>query len=701
MRKIILERFRHVLLAKGVFLPLLLLQVQAEGQIEGPEDGPMAHQTSPTDQGSPSPAGLLRLDQIVIHGRRPVAGDVVPLDTTHAHTRIAIDPAVAGMTTVEELMEREVGVQIRRFGGPGSTSQVSLRASSPQQVSVYIDGIPLNPASSGSYDLSNISLDELEAIEIYRGSSPASFGASPMGGVVNLVTRKLSGERGGHAEVNAGSFGTRGASLDYSLPGKIMDAFAVVDHLRSDGDYKFIDDGGTTTTSADDHEFSRVNNDLEQTHAFVKLGARLTRDTSLELSHDIFDKDKGIPGRSNNQTRHVRYGVDQSITHMKITADRVGGVGSRISARLHSMLFEERFVDTFGTSGELGLGQQDNENQTREWGLQMAWQKEFFHHTLDAGYRLQREEYRPEDKLLPLPFPGSDRDTHHLSLQDAWSFLDNRLALVPSVQAQFIDNSIRREAAGLSLIANDDSDERWNWNLGSRYQALAGLLLRANVGTAVRLPTFSELFGDRGVTVGNNDLRLEESVNWDVGLDWDVHDLPEKFSDHRLSLGYFEHTRKNLIQFVFDGRGVGKARNISRAEVRGVEIEQGVSWLEWFRFSHTLTLIDDEITASPFATDIGKRIPGIYDKTYTARAEFFRSGFKLYYELFAQDEMFYDKSNLLRAAVKNINNAGASYRYRRMEFALDVKNFTDEKVEDFGGWPLPGLGTTFSFKLNI
>lgn len=62
--------------------------------------------------------------------------------------------------------------------------------SSADQVSIYLDGILLNTASSGAVNLADLPLDNVEKIEVYRGTSPAKFAASGIGGVVNIVTKK-------------------------------------------------------------------------------------------------------------------------------------------------------------------------------------------------------------------------------------------------------------------------------------------------------------------------------------------------------------------------------------------------------------------------------------------------------------------------------------------------------------------------------
>ena len=74
--------------------------------------------------------------------------------------------------------------------GLGSYSTLSIRGSNANQVRIYVDGVPLNNAQGGEVNLSDLSFDNLEKIEIYKSGSSPGFSGSAIGGTVNLVTSK-------------------------------------------------------------------------------------------------------------------------------------------------------------------------------------------------------------------------------------------------------------------------------------------------------------------------------------------------------------------------------------------------------------------------------------------------------------------------------------------------------------------------------
>jgi len=55
-------------------------------------------------------------------------------------------------------LDAATGVNVRRYGGLGSFSTVSIRGSTSEQVQIFIDGVPLSSAVGGGIDLSCISL---------------------------------------------------------------------------------------------------------------------------------------------------------------------------------------------------------------------------------------------------------------------------------------------------------------------------------------------------------------------------------------------------------------------------------------------------------------------------------------------------------------------------------------------------------------
>jgi len=84
----------------------------------------------------------------------------------------------------------------------GITGQLS------QRMQVLLDGRPLHePYVLDGINWNNIpvNLDDIERIEVFRGSNSASYGANAFLGVANIITRSAAQSAGGYVEVHAGS----------------------------------------------------------------------------------------------------------------------------------------------------------------------------------------------------------------------------------------------------------------------------------------------------------------------------------------------------------------------------------------------------------------------------------------------------------------------------------------------------------------
>ncbi|MCE5252580.1 TonB-dependent receptor, partial [bacterium] len=78
--------------------------------------------------------------------------------------------------TVDEVLDSEVGIDTRSLGGIGGRTSVSIRGSTSEQIEVYIDGIPLSAGGSGLTGFAFVPMSQVDRIEIYRGTSPGTFG---------------------------------------------------------------------------------------------------------------------------------------------------------------------------------------------------------------------------------------------------------------------------------------------------------------------------------------------------------------------------------------------------------------------------------------------------------------------------------------------------------------------------------------------
>jgi vitamin B12 transporter len=121
--------------------------------------------------------------------------------------------------TVSEILTQVPGLHVDESGARGGLSSVYIRGGDPNFTAIMIDGVPINDptnARGGSVDLSTLTPENIERIEIVRGPASSLYGSDPMAGVINIVTRRGDKESRYGFTLQGGSFGHARGVLDTS-----------------------------------------------------------------------------------------------------------------------------------------------------------------------------------------------------------------------------------------------------------------------------------------------------------------------------------------------------------------------------------------------------------------------------------------------------------------------------------------------------
>lgn len=95
-----------------------------------------------------------------------------------------------GATNVGEALATQPGVRVDpgAYGFLGGPSAIQIQGFDLQRVLILEDGEPVVGDVGGAIDLANLSLADLDRIEIVTGPTSALYGSSAIGGVVNVIT---------------------------------------------------------------------------------------------------------------------------------------------------------------------------------------------------------------------------------------------------------------------------------------------------------------------------------------------------------------------------------------------------------------------------------------------------------------------------------------------------------------------------------
>ena len=113
----------------------------------------------------------------------------------------------SGALNIPDLLRLVPGFQVSHLSGQNLTAQYhGLADQNPKRMQVMIDGRSVYHAAFGGvrWDTLPISLNDIERIEVLRGSNAASYGSNAFMGVVNIITRHPSQDRGDQITLTGG-----------------------------------------------------------------------------------------------------------------------------------------------------------------------------------------------------------------------------------------------------------------------------------------------------------------------------------------------------------------------------------------------------------------------------------------------------------------------------------------------------------------
>lgn len=457
--------------------------------------------------------------------------------------------------TVEEALRGLPGVEIRRSGGFGKTTGLSIRGANGNQVQVLVDGVRVKSPSLGQVDLSDISPDLIERIEVVRGPQSTLYGADAMGGVVNIITKRGTGPVGATIEGAAGNRDTYQVRGTAAGEWKIIDYALAGSHLESNGQFK--------------------NDGTDQGALSARLGLSLPGNTHLSFVARWNRNDTDLPVKfvccgplpinplidvnAQQQSETLLLSLEGTTRPVSWWESR-----ARISSYDNAVGFQDA-PDPGYDFDFLSLAQIRVERREAEW-------VNAFHigrwSTSTVGLEYREEEANNRSSFSTF---RARTDTRAIFFEQQFRVLE-RLFLSAGFRVE--DHSTfgteTTERGGFSYVLK-------SW----------GTRLHGSAGSGFRAPTLNDLFFP---DFSNPDLKPERSFSWDVGVEQRL--WMERI---RLGLVYFHNDFDDLIRFVsIPVFPFTTAVNVARARAQGIEFVGAADLLPSLVASVSYTFTDSE-----------------------------------------------------------------------------------------------------------
>ncbi len=464
--------------------------------------------------------------------------------------------------TVDEALRFVPGVEIRRAGTLGKTTSITIRGANPNQVQVLVDGVRVKSPTTGQAELSDISPDLIERVEIIRGPQSTLYGADAIGGVVNIITKKGKGPLGGSVEQDVGNEQT------YRSQGSVAGSYALLDyafsgsHLESHGQFQ--------------------NDRSTQNALNGRVGLTLPGQSSLGFTVRWNRTETGLP---------VKF-LSTMAPGSPLPIVPVIDTNNRQESETYVLSLDGRTHPVSWWEAEARLGRYTNfidfidlpdradecafppcEFPGRFWVARN--EAELLNHFhvgtwSTSTFGLESREFTADVQGFT---PVHARSwTNSGFFQEQLRFFE-RLFLTGGVRVE--DNNVfgrqTTERGSFSYVIKE-----------------SGTRIRGGAGTGFRAPTFNEEFFPG---FSDKTLQPERSLSYDAGVDQKL------WTDRiRLGLTFFHNTFDNLIALVTtDTPPFVKGVNAGHSRATGIEFTSEVDLLKnlvgWFNYTYTDSLV--------------------------------------------------------------------------------------------------------------
>lgn len=559
--------------------------------------------------------------------------------------------------------DTNAGIGMRGFAGRGSGQA---------RVLVLIDGQPLNDSYTGQVNWTAFPIEEVERVEVVRGSFSALYGGNAMGGVINILTKPVTRRQ---AEVY-GQFGSQSTTrYGARAAGRFRDRLGLsfaYDRLQTGGyptqfaaSAGSAASGGTPVTGA----VPTLTTSGTQTFLLGRAGDNWWNQHSLRARSD-FAFNRRTLAFVQFQRQWSAYGYDQYESFLRSasgipfdsgTASFLwNGAPRRFSVspslfvpgdgRTSFWLLSARLHHEYAGGGRLQLGFGRTESPLNYYSTPASaataaggpgtisdrpyssWfanaqtsHRLAARHQFTAGTDFRQDGSRLSETSVPNWVRRSESPTLTGSargqavnqgayVQDQWQAAE-RLSLTAGVRYDYWRTYDGGYGAGASIT---DLASRSNHSASAKVAALLrgpmGLAFRTSLGNSFRSPSVYDLYrtwrSSSGITyAANPDLLPERLLGFEAGVS------RRWASRWELDGVYFQNRTSNLIyrstDFSVDPTGNYRpVINAARGRTDGIEASARLRLLSWLRSTSSYTWNRATIRDNPAVPQtVGKLVP--------------------------------------------------------------------------------------------
>ncbi|EJL69841.1 TonB-dependent receptor plug domain-containing protein [Chryseobacterium populi] len=438
-------------------------------------------------------------------------------------------------TNVAEVLNQSLNIQITPDTDSGN-STANIMGLGGDYIKVLIDNIPVvgDTGLGSNIDLTKLSLNNIERIEIVQGSMGVEYGNGALAGVINIITKKNNTKK---ISVRA-SLQEETVRNDYDLRKKGNGR-----HIQNvNVDYN-LNNNWFANISFNHNQFMGYEGNRE---GYKYFGDDVEKTRGNEWNpKDQYDASALLKYTKNKTSffyklsyLHEKFNFYNPIVTRKSLNDGLGGVTYESLDREYNT---ERWIHQFNIQTHLGhiryMGDFSYQNQDRK----------YFDYNYDIPSRSTREKnpensYYKTDVIYSRGLFSNFLDNKKFDFQLGYE-LDHTSGYAALIAGEFNSKNVKRNIftysnflsaewnisdrfslrPGARFSVSDRFENQFNYSLSARLKTSDNSNLRGVFGTANRFPTYEELFTYM-INV-NHDIQgdpdLSPEKGYSAGLFWD------------------------------------------------------------------------------------------------------------------------------------------------------------------------------------
>ncbi len=562
-----------------------------------------------------------------------------------------------------QVLNEQAGVVVNgAFSTPGKDRNIYLRGANPDNTLILLDGQPLYDPSGigGAFDLRLIPLEQVERIEILKGSQSTLYGSDAIGGVINIITNKSADQTFRlNGNVGYGSWNTLKGNIAASGQVDNFDYLVSLGIHQTDGFSEA--ENNDPNVDFDDDGFSLFNTQAKVGYRFSDV---LRVESFVRYNDYDGDFDDGAFADAPNEYTASVLNTGLSLQYQK-DALQVTANGTVTNT-------DRTFISSFGVSPFEG----------RFNNLDL-WANYDFTENLRALVGLNYQN----NQIL---------DDSGIEVDPSENIFSPYLSLLYSQNSKF---SLE---AGLRYNSHSTFGSNLNTSLAAAYWLSEDIKGFSNFTTGFKAPLLSQLYGAFGA---NPDLDPQTSQSFELGLQYG--NMVDQFFAR---LTYFNRSIEDIIVFDFN---IGYF-NQNQQDDSGLELEMGLKVNDQLAFNATYSyLTGEQTTIDPNgeeaqSNNLIRRPPHRFGlgARYQLSEKWLINAQLQYLE--ERDDLFFNPANFFAAENVILDayyllNIYTEYRIvdPGLIIFVDAKNLTDQSFNEVYGFTGAGINFLAGIRFQL